>query len=247
MKDKIKEDRAEAIPLKMETLAAVCQLIAGLYRQRLEETTANRICCIDSADSEDDFVLGNSVCLEGLRAMQRYCEESTGEGALAVASDDFHDLFVGPHKLLAAPWSSVYLDKGGVLFGPTAMEVKDAFSREGFAIPEGGAEPSDHVAYEWQFLADIQKRAASQLADGHKTEGCESVLLAKDFCDRYLSTWMDAFCERVSANSRTDFYKGLSMFTLGVLALERSLLKDAQECLYEQGKGGNKCYSRNGE
>jgi hypothetical protein len=44
---------------------------------------------------------------------------------------DYNHLFVGPAKLLAAPWESVYVDRERMLFQRTTLEVKSWYERFG--------------------------------------------------------------------------------------------------------------------
>ena len=210
---------------RTETLAAVCQLVAGLYRHVLDEDTLERLAAIQLS-ADDDFVLAEAGCAGGLSLMQEYGKGPDILGRLLAASNDFHDLFVGPHKLLAAPWSSVYMDKGGMIFGQTALQVKALFAELGYVIPEGRAEPSDHIAYEWQFIADLQKKIALAFsyADGNGTNQYIEALGC--FMTSYFNPWLTEFLDKVQDNAQTDFYRGLAMFSRGLWSLEKDLLAD---------------------
>lgn len=208
----------------LETYAAVCQLIANLYRNILDEDIASRIVGISIDAVADDPVLSNANCLTGLVTMQSYCIELDANRLLQ-ASNDFHDLFIGPHDLLAPPWSSVYLDSGKMIFGPSALAVKDLFLTQGFIIPEGNAEPSDHVAYEWQFMADMAKRVVIALRAGNMTDVDCSARVRAEFFASFLKPWMGPFCKKVSNGAKTNFYRRLSQFTQGFCALEAMLLR----------------------
>lgn len=215
---------AEAVVvLRLETFSAACQLVAELYRNKCDADVAARLLGIETDFPDDDLVLSNDDCLQGMRAMQSCCAAAFGNersGDLSKElSNDYHDLFVGPHNLLAVPWSSVYLDKGKTLFGPTAMRVRNIFAQEGFVIPEDGHEPSDHVAYEWQFVADLEKRAAALFREGSPSEARAANAEASRFFEEFLKPWMPDFCERVSKGAKTDFYRGLAQFTSGFALL----------------------------
>lgn len=211
-------------------LAAVCQLVARLLREKLDAETAERLCAINASPDQGDFILGNKACADGLSTMQGFFVGNDKSLRLRQASDDFHDLFVGPHKLLAPPWSSVYLDEGGVLFGPTSLEVRRIYAARGYAIPEGAAEPADHAAYEWQFLANLQDKvmAAGETGDEGGSRG--SMREAEDFFKGFIAPWMSAFCDRMVEGARTDFYRGLAEFAKGLLSLEAEL--------FDKGEGG---------
>lgn len=205
---------------KMAILAAVMRFMAELYHRAPTEDTLVQVRGIETEDG-DDFVMAEPSCHKGLRLMRTACGDM---GALQSIRNDFHDLFVGPHELLAVPWSSVYMDSGRMLFGPTAIKVREVFAAEGFAIPEGKAEPSDHVAYEWQFMADLHRLALEAQDDGDGELARRRLELAAGFFDRFLRPWMGPFCDCMDRGAKTGFFRGLAWFTRGVVQLESALL-----------------------
>ena len=215
----------ECTLLRIQTMQAVMQVVARLYRNVLDEETAAQLAAMDM-ESEGDPIFENDACRRGFALMRECCQTKS---ELPQISADYHNLFVGPHKLLAAPWSSVYLDASGLVFGQTALEVRRLFSEQGLAIPEGPAEPSDHVAYEWQFMAGMHGRAAGAYEAGNSEGVIEAVEAARRFFEGYLDPWMQPFCAAVAEGAKTDFYRGLSEFTTGVAELERQLLDDVSE------------------
>ncbi|MCL2826853.1 MAG: molecular chaperone TorD family protein [Eggerthellaceae bacterium] len=219
------QEAPHALTYEAETLSVLCQLAAGLFRHVLDGAAADRLAAIDLQDGEGDFVMEEEDCAAGMRLMQGFCAGPDRAASLLAASNDFHDLFVGPHKLLAAPWSSVYLDKGGMIFGPTALQVRDFFTQQGFEIPEGTREPSDHIAYEWQFVADMQKAAVEAWSGNDEAKARACIAVLDDFVARYLSPWAEEFLALVSDNAATDFYRGLSLFSHGLWQLEKNFLK----------------------
>lgn len=208
-------------------LCAMAQLLAYVYREPFND---ERIAFFRELDLEDenDLFMGNESCKAGARLVKRHFSSEDLEAARISASNDFHKLFVGPDRLLAKPWSSCYIDKKGV-FGPTERQVAEAFRRQGLEIPEGRREPSDHVAYELQFLAEMHKRALEALNDESAGEGVSDGSLAflqeaASFKARYIDTWFGMFLNDVEKGARADVYKGVALMTRGFLELETSFL-----------------------
>ena len=153
--------------------------------------------------------------------IKRFFLEGDRAARVRQASDDFHKLFVGPSKLLAAPWSSVYLDLGS-LFGPTALAVEREFKRHGFAIPEGNREPCDPHG----LRAGVSGRAAPGGRGRSRACGDEAgprrtaYAEARAFKERFVDPWADAFLGAVEAGARVDAYRGVALLVRGFLALE---------------------------
>ena len=188
----------ECTLLRIQTMQAVMQVVARLYRNVLDEETAAQLAAMDMG-SEGDPIFENDACRRGFALMRECCQTKS---ELPQISADYHNLFV---------------------------EVRRLFSEQGLAIPEGPAEPSDHVAYEWQFMADMHGRAAGAYEAGNSEGVIEAVEAARRFFEGYLDPWMQPFCAAVAEGAKTDFYRGLSEFTTGVAELERQLLDDVSE------------------
>lgn len=200
-------------------LAAMCALVAQMYRKPVDESLAGYFRTVD-LDDPDDVFLRNDACRRGLELIKGHFE-GAAEQALRNASADFHRLFIGPMKLVAAPWSSVYLDLGS-LFGPTALAVERVFKENGLVIPEGNHEPFDHVGYEFAFVEEMHKAAERTRKEGGDPDS--SLERARSFVETYLLPWMDAFLGKVASGARTDCYRGLAELTRGLLEMEVAFL-----------------------
>lgn len=207
---------SEAVAL----IVVVEELAARLFHRPLDTET---LFFIRNVDLEDD---GDPVCMDaqmraGLARMQKFCHKGEPGEVLRAASDDFNRLFVGPGHKPCPPWSSVYTDGKWLVNGPTAQKVKCAFKAEGFAIPEGNREPWDRISYELQFVADEQK---SVLGGGDEaTDG--GIRIVRDFFTKFMAGWIPVFLDGVGREARTEFYKGLSVFTYGVMGVQESILR----------------------
>ncbi|WP_449316766.1 TorD/DmsD family molecular chaperone [Rubneribacter sp.] len=204
-------------------LGALARTAARLVRFPFGDGMIAFFCGLD-ADDAGDFVMGDSQCREGALMIKRFFLEGDRAARVRQASDDFHKLFVGPSKLLAAPWSSVYLDLGS-LFGPTALAVEREFKRHGFAIPEGNREPCDHMAYELEFLAELHQAAEDARVRGDEAAAQAAYAEARAFKERFIDPWSDAFLGAVEAGARVDAYRGVALLVRGFLALEGAFLR----------------------
>lgn len=213
-----------------EALCAMAQLLAQLYRKPFDNETIAYFVELETEDDGDLF-MQNDSCRGGAQLVKRYyTEHPTVDDALK-ARNDFHKLFIGPDKLWAIPWSSCYLD-GDSLFGPHAQAVEREFAKFGYEIPEGHHEPSDHIAYEIQFLAELHKKAVEAWnVDGAEESGgpvpeeaLSHLREASDFKHRFLDGWTGEFLARVESKSRVDVYRGVAGMTRGYLELEEAFL-----------------------
>lgn len=205
-------------------LCAVGQLLANTYRFPLTDEQVEFF--RELSGDGDDFILQNDACKEGVRTIREYFSVEDLAPAKQDAKNDFHKLFVGPDKLRAVPWSSDYVDAQGI-FGPTSQKVQAVFRDHGFEIPEGRREPSDHIAYELQFLVELQ-REALDVWEGSGAEVPEQtkVLLgeAAAFKKQLMDIWVPRFLQKVNDGARVPMYKGIADLTKGYLELEEQFL-----------------------
>ena len=82
----------------------------------------------------------------------------------------FARLFVGPAKLPAPPWGSVYTDPEGVIFGNLTLDVRQWMREAGVTLRLPERQPEDHLGLmllmlAWSLRADVDERAARRLVE----------------------------------------------------------------------------------
>lgn len=214
----------------LDVFTAMEDLVARLYRWSPKEETIQYFKDLNEHLDEEDLFLQDEQCSEGISLICKFCSDHEIKDALRLATADHSRLFVGPTHLLSPPWSSVYLDTGG-LFGPTSLKVEEKFKSFGFQIPEGNHEPYDHIAYELEFIAEMNKKAAAALCRGEGEEALKFIEEEKHFMDTYLFPWLDQFIRLIQENARTDFYRGLAILSLGLARMQSELAEKIVDLL----------------
>ncbi|EHN8455347.1 molecular chaperone TorD family protein, partial [Salmonella enterica subsp. enterica serovar Enteritidis] len=62
------------------------------------------------------------------------------------AEYDFNALFVGPGKLLAAPFASVYLEDDALVMGKATLEIREFMAALGLSVNQESNIPDDHIS-----------------------------------------------------------------------------------------------------
>ena len=124
---------------------------------------------------------------------------------------DYSRLFVGPFKLLAPPYESVYLDTGGQVVGDSTVNLRNLYLDEGIDV--NIKEVPDHVAIELEFMYYLINKEISTINGGADDRLQNNRNKQLYFLNEYLYCWISQFCRAVSENSQTDFYKSLSKVT----------------------------------
>ncbi|EGA3541053.1 molecular chaperone [Salmonella enterica] len=110
------------------------------------------------------------------------------------AKYDFNALFVGPGKLLAAPFASVYLDDDALVMGKATLEIRDFMATLGLSVKQDSNIPDDHIScvLELTTLLLVNSRQASQY---RRT--------LTQYINNYLTKWVPLYIEKIKTHAQT--------------------------------------------
>ena len=124
-------------------------------------------------------------------------------------SQDYAELFIGPNKLKAAPWGSVYLSEEQTTCGESTLAIKAFYREFGVEIDTGENEPEDHIGLIFAFLAHLTGQALD--VSGKEAELQPWLCATKAFLTDHVLPWAPRFLEIMAENAATDFYQGISL------------------------------------
>lgn len=119
---------------------------------------------------------------------------------------EFNRLFVGPEKLLAAPFETVYRSDERVLMRQATLSVRQAYEAAGVQVAAKNAWPDDHAAYECAFMAELAARCGSE--DALKVEAAQEAYAA--FAAEHLARWVPGHVAAIRANTRNQACLGFA-------------------------------------
>lgn len=218
---------AEVAPT-FEYTAITCQAIGKLFMTPPEQATFLAMSAMDVNQQISD--LGSAEIVTGMQLIHNYVRQGEPAPGVLNAIADHSRLFVGPMHVFAPPWSSVYLNNG-ILNGPSAQSVAQIYRRAGIQIPNPGKEPSDHIAYEMAFIAELSRRIGVALGAQEYDQATQTLLVLRQFCSEHLSRWIEPFCNQVEKHAQTDWYRGLAALTRGVVNLTMVSVNQIAESL----------------
>ncbi len=142
---------------------------------------------------------------------------------------DFTRLFVGPFKLLAPPYGSVYLENN-MIMGESTIDVRGFYENEDLGIVIKDA--PDHIAMELEFMYYLVAKQTQATNEENLKDIRHYQQKQKSFLSIHLAKWLPGFAEKVQKNAQTEFYKKLARLT--EIFVQKDL--DAQES-YSIGEG----------
>ena len=145
---------------------APCALVLGtLFLEKPSSSTAKLLLeGLASADLPAEWPYGDKAALEEI-GEQLQCTVGADPADL---DRDYHRLFVGPGKLAAPPWGSVYLDSESVLFGDSCVALQRWMRARGIQLHEGESrEPVDHIGRMLVLLSWLSDNQPDQVSPFH--------------------------------------------------------------------------------
>jgi TorA maturation chaperone TorD len=169
---------------------------------------------IPFGDAQADVISGLSSVRAWFQENMQSGEDELLEGLRA----DYTRLFVGPGRVLAPPWESVYFSKERLTFQEQTLQVRQCYARFGLQCEKLYNEPDDHIGLELAFTAHLSSLAAQAIERVDQKALADIFDAQRSFLSEHLLTWAAGWCAHVLQESRTGFYPGIALMVRGVLA-----------------------------
>jgi putative dimethyl sulfoxide reductase chaperone len=143
-------------------------------------------------------------------------------GSIKDIQIDFSKLFIGPFKVLASPYGSVYLEEGKTTFGNSTIDVIDRYQEEDLKVDL--KEPSDHIAIELEFMYYLITTEIDAINNGDFKKANSYRNKQQSFLNGHLSLWVSEFTDSIIKNAKSDFYKKIAISLNLMIKEEHSLI-----------------------
>lgn len=102
---------------------------------------------------------------------------------------EYSRLFVGPFQLDAPPYSSVYLDKQGLVMGESTQQAIEFYVKAGLDPALEIHEPPDHIRIELEFMYFLLFRKVMD-------ENNQFLDISYEFMEKHLTHWVFIFTKK---------------------------------------------------
>ena len=126
---------------------------------------------------------------------------------------EYARLFVGPYKLLAPPYGSVYLEPERRIMGNSTMDVVNRYRQSGLIVAEDFKDAPDHIAAELEFMHFLIFKAMEAANQGDVNGIVTGLLNQQSFLEQHLGAWVHEFAGNVDDSAKTPFYRNLAQAT----------------------------------
>ena len=231
----------EMLPPLLGARAAAYELLSQLFA---EEPAAGflEFLARQGVIRDFPFAASSSRIRDGVALASAYIDQPAnrqGEG-LERLRWEFTRMFVGPEKLVAPPWESVYVSGERLLFQLHTLTVRQAYLKYGLLPERFLREADDHLALELEFMGHLSRlaeayarrgREAGDSAEDVKGELNRVLKDQKAFLEQHLLKWVPLFAADVWQGAETDFYKGVAMILEGFVELDHALVAELLEAM----------------
>ena len=177
------------------------------------------------AEAEDDVMARACKFLTEVR------EDMQKPEFLDRVKNEYTVLFIGPAKLVAPPWESVYRNKQEMLFQECTLAVRE-FYRKFNMLPENFMRvPDDGLALEIHFMSKLAQRALDALQTDNMDLLKYYLNGQKIFLTNHLCVWIPMFLERM-AQAPTDYlYPQMCLILDDFLKKDKNVVEELLENL----------------
>ena len=241
---------------------ALCSFCSWAFLEGNEQEGVRRL--VDERDLllEPPFT---DVAPEAARELHDALEAAAREGETGMQELlreihlDHTYLFSMTGQSRTTPYESVYRTDDATMFGPTTLQVREAYRAYGLMFERCANEPDDHVGLELAFvshllgqtanaleadgaavpLADAASSAAPSLADGAAipladaaSSAASPLADAAAFLSEHLLVFAPLYCKNVQVRAHTSYYRAIAGIAAGTLdSLSCSLKAAASETI----------------
>lgn len=159
-----------------------------------------------------EFNMAN-VCeptAESVQKMRKEFEACTNLEPLKV---DFSKLFVGPYKLFAAPYGSVYLEGERKIMGDSTLDVRNRYREAGLDTEKNFKDAPDHISAELEFMYYLIFKEIEAFANSDPETAIGFIQKQKSFLEDHLMAWVPKFTNSIIKHAQSRFYSNLAETT----------------------------------
>lgn len=144
---------------------------------------------------------------------------------------EYHRLFVGPYRLPAPPYASVYLESEPTIMGTSTLEVLRMYEEARFLLSPSFKDLPDHVAVELEFMALLCEEERRAWRRGGLCEAAKLLAKEETFLREHLVRWIPHFSSRILSSTDSPFYRALASLLRDYVLLDLDCVRGLRRVL----------------
>lgn len=187
-----------------------------------------RFLSINIFENSDNFTFNDEI-KEAALILNKFWFNNQGkkvELVLQELKEEYYRLFIGPNKLIAPPYSSVYLGKEQVIFELETLQIRDCYRAWEVEVEKKGKEPDDHIGLELLFMEYLIKKYREFFKNQQKDLYWQCLMDQSYFLNQFILSWSEQFFKLIFEGTDEGYYKGLAFLAEGFLKEDSIYLKN---------------------
>lgn len=183
---------------------------------------------LDIFKTEDNVKFGKSI-----QQLTEFGElfKKDKEVILAQLTGEYTRLLIGPNKLPAPPWESVFRSEERLLFQESTLEIRRYYLKYGF-IPAGYPHVADdHLALELDFMASLSSLAEKVYANEDFNQLQEILQVQGDFLTSHLLFWVPEFAQKIQESEIHYLYPDMASLLNEFLQIQSGVIEEIKSTL----------------
>lgn len=153
------------------------------------------------------------------------------EESIEKAASEYTRLFIGPMKLPAPPWESVYVTKERLIFQEITLQVRQCYLKYNFLPVRYHSEADDHLALELDFMYNLSTLIETAYQEGNLNKTHEILKDQKTFLDEHLLAWAPLFVSHLENSTMHPLYLGLVSILKEFLKVDSAVIDEIMASL----------------
>lgn len=179
------------------------EIFSELFYQPNKEELLSKKILFDLVDALTDL---NPDAKKSAERMNNSISEYEAEQLIV----EYSRLFVGPFKVLAPPYGSVYIDSGRILMGDSTLDIIHIYREAGLVFRERFKEVPDHITIELEFLHFITYKELAALHSNNNDDLKKYRKTQVLFMNNFFGKWIFPFCEHILSSTENSYYRNLA-------------------------------------
>ena len=151
---------------------------------------------------------------------------SNSDDTLDKLKREYTTLLVGPDKLPAPPWESIYVNNPPLLFQEATLKVRRAYLEYQMLPAQYPAVADDHLAIELDFMLYLGTLALENLENENVEKLGQILADQQKFLTNHLLVWISTFAEQIQESETNLFYPRLAMLTKEILQADYNIIEE---------------------
>jgi TorA maturation chaperone TorD len=147
------------------------------------------------------------------------------EQVLDRLKNEYMVLFVGPERLPAPPWESVYRSKERLLFNADTLEVRQIYLESGLLSSGYPNEADDHLSTELDFMFRLAEQTREAFLADEGDELASLLDIQRSFLEKHLLVWVGQFTEDIQKATTQMLYPPMARVLCAFLASDLQTLE----------------------